>query len=265
MGRVYRERAARGVPGAVVWSHRTDADAAPGTGRVLPDGCMDLVWSGGRLLVAGPDTVAQVVERLPGDCAVGLRFAPGTASGLLGVPAWELRDRRVPLDEVWSGREGRIAAERVAAAAAGTGAARTGVGADPATEAATEAAAGPAAGTAAVLEALVRERAAARGWARDPVGGGVLDGLRRGVGVAGLSVEVALSERQLRRRCLDLFGYGPRTLGRVLRLERALAAARGGEPFARVAAGAGYADQAHLAREVRSLAGVPLRALLAEG
>ena len=240
MGRVYRERAARGVPGAVVWRHRTGADAAPGTGRVLPDGCMDLVWTGGRLLVAGPDTVAQLAERLPGDCAVGLRFASGTASGLLGVAAWELRDRRVPLDEVWSGREGRTAAERVATAAAGTG-------------------------VAAVLEALVRERAAVRGWARDPVGAGVLDGLRRGVGVAGLSVEAALSERQLRRRCLDLFGYGPRTLGRVLRLERALAAARGGEPFARVAAGAGYADQAHLAREVRALAGVPLRVLLAEG
>jgi AraC-like DNA-binding protein len=93
----------------------------------------------------------------------------------------------------------------------------------------------------------------------------VLDGLRRGLAVAGLSVELGLSERQLRRRCLDLFGYGPKVLDRVLRLERALAAARGGEAFARVAAGAGYADQAHLAREVRALAGVPLTELLAGG
>ena len=29
---------------------------------VLPDGCMDLLWSGSRLLVAGPDTVVYVVS-----------------------------------------------------------------------------------------------------------------------------------------------------------------------------------------------------------
>ena len=231
---VYRERAARAVPGAVLWSWRTEGDA--GTGRVLPDGCMDLIWTGGGLLVAGPDTVAQPAERLPGDDTVGLRFAPGTAPAVLGVAAWELRDRRVPLDALWPDAESRAALERVAEAD----------------------------DRAAALEALVRERvAAAGGWTRDPVRGGVLDGLRRGVGVAGISAELSLSERQLRRRCLELFGYGPKTLDRVLRLERALAAARAGEPFARVAAGVGYADQAHLAREVRALAGVPLTELLA--
>ncbi|MHA6761631.1 helix-turn-helix domain-containing protein [Streptacidiphilus sp. PAMC 29251] len=233
---MYRERAARAVPGAVLWSWRTEGDA--GTGRVLPDGCMDLIWTAGKLLVAGPDTVAQVVERVPGEATVGLRFASGTAAPVLGVAAWELRDRRVPLAGLWSGREARVALERVAEADH----------------------------PAAALEALVRERvAAAGGWTRDPVRGGVLDGLRRGVGVAGISAELSLSERQLRRRCLELFGYGPKTLDRVLRLERALAAARGGEPFARVAAGAGYADQAHLAREVRALAGLPLSELLAAG
>ncbi|MFC1410551.1 helix-turn-helix domain-containing protein [Streptacidiphilus sp. N1-12] len=236
---MYRERAARAVPGAVLWSWRTEGDA--GTGRVLPDGCMDLIWTGGGLLVAGPDTVAQPAERLPGDHTVGLRFAPGTAPAVLGVAAWELRDRRVPLGALWPGAEARVALERVAEAD----------------------------DRAAALEALVRQRT--DGPARDPlreavgdpVRRGVLDGLRRGVGVAGLAAELSLSERQLLRRCQELFGYGPKTLHRVLRLERALAAARAGEPFARVAAGAGYADQAHLAREVRALAGVPLTELLA--
>ncbi|MGW5695942.1 helix-turn-helix domain-containing protein, partial [Streptomyces asiaticus] len=69
-------------------------------------------------------------------------------------------------------------------------------------------------------------------------------------------------ERQLHRRSLAAFGYGPKTLGRVLRLNRALDLARTGLPFAEVAATAGYADQAHLARDVRALAGVPLGRLL---
>ncbi len=223
----------------MLWSWQTGPEAGAGTGRVLPDGCMDLVWTGGTLLVAGPDTVAHRVERVPGECSVGLRFAPGTAAPLLGVAAWELRDLRVPLEELWPAA-GRAARERVGAAD------------------------GRADLLAGALEALVRERAAGHGWVRDPVGGGVLDGLRRGLGVAGISAELGLSERQLRRRSMELFGYGPKVLGRVLRLERALAAARGGEAFAAVAAGAGYADQAHLAREVRALAGVPLSALLAE-
>ncbi|MCX4806514.1 hypothetical protein OG594_33675 [Streptomyces sp. NBC_01214] len=58
-----------------------------------------------------------------------------------------------------------------------------------------------------------------------------------------------LRERQLHRRSLDAFGYGPRTPGRILRLRRAPAPARGGLPYADFACVAGYADQAHLARE----------------
>ena len=69
---------------------------------------------------------------------------------------------------------------------------------------------------------------------------------------------VGLSDRQLHRRSLVAFGYGPKVLARILRLQRALALARGGSSFAAAAAEAGYADQAHLAREVRALAGAPL-------
>src|SRR6266508_1352297 len=51
---MYRERPSR-LPGAVVWQ----SDPATGV-RVLPDGCMDLLWNGTDLLVAGPDTTAYV-------------------------------------------------------------------------------------------------------------------------------------------------------------------------------------------------------------
>jgi AraC-like DNA-binding protein len=52
-------------------------------------------------------------------------------------------------------------------------------------------------------------------------------------------------------------GYGPKLLARVLRLQRALRAARAGEELAWAALEAGYADQAHFAHECRALAGVP--------
>ena len=69
---------------------------------------------------------------------------------------------------------------------------------------------------------------------------------------------MGLNERRLHRRCLAAFGYGPKTLARILRMNRAVDLARAGTPFATVAVAAGYADQAHLARDVRALAGVPL-------
>lgn len=86
--------------------------------------------------------------------------------------------------------------------------------------------------------------------------------LLRSSGVASAAWEIGLSSRQLRRRCLDAFGYPPKVLQRVLRFDAALRLAWRGLPFASVAAEAGYADQAHLAREVRSLSGVPLGQLI---
>jgi len=235
---MYRERAALLVPGAVLWTQRAGSGSPA---RVLPDGCMDVIWKDGELLVAGPDTAAFVVSGPVGERYAGLRFAPGTAPALLGVPACELRDRRVPLAQLWPGHRVRVLAERVSEAD------------DPG----------------AALERLIGSGAGglAPGWPGepDPVRDAVVSGLRLGRRVEALARQASLSERQLRRRCLEVFGYGPKTLDRVLRLQRALGPARSGMPFAQVANVAGYADQAHLAREVRALAGVPLRELLAGG
>jgi AraC-like DNA-binding protein len=85
--------------------------------------------------------------------------------------------------------------------------------------------------------------------------------MRAGASVASTAAAVGLTERAMHRRCLVAFGYGPKTLARILRMNRAVALARGGTSFATVAAVAGYADQAHLARDVRALASVPLGTL----
>ena len=76
-----------------------------------------------------------------------------------------------------------------------------------------------------------------------------------------------LSERQLRRRFEAAVGYGPKTFQRIVRFRRWLDRARDGPPERRslvdLAMESGYADQAHLTREVARLAGLPPAALLA--
>lgn len=232
----YREWPAPAALASVVrcgWSFSVEEsaapDAPPASDAVLPDGCMDLIAKDGVLLVAGPDTAPAPTVRRPGSTAVGLRFEPAAAPALLGLPASELRDLRVALSDLW-GREADAIEERVCAA--------------------------PPAERLTVLAALVGERlagaappdrriglAAARLW-QEP-----------GARLAVLGRELALSERQLRRRFVSAVGYGPRTFARIARFQRLLALLRSGEELAAAAAEAGYADQPHMTREAVRLAG----------
>jgi AraC-like DNA-binding protein len=61
----------------------------------------------------------------------------------------------------------------------------------------------------------------------------------------------------LHRRVLGAVGYGPKVLARIVRFRRflALVSRRDAVSLADLAHSAGYADQAHLARECRALAG----------
>src|SRR5262249_12081767 len=74
-----------------------------------------------------------------------------------------------------------------------------------------------------------------------------------------------MSERSLRRRFDENFGYGPKTLERILRYQRyqRFRRASPGTRTAALAVDAGYADQAHLVRESRRLTGLTPRALSA--
>lgn len=221
---MYRERPSR-LAGAVVWARTMEAGAAR---PVLPDGCMDLLWRDGELFVAGPDTHAYVPYAAAGVRYAGVRFAPGAGPAAIGVPAHELRDRRVALAALWPGAEVRRLTERIAQAP------------DPA----------------AALEAV----ALARAEEPDPRMRAVVALLDAGRSVAASAEAVGLGTRALHRRSLDAFGYGPKTLARVLRLQRAVALVQAGVPYAEAALAAGCADQAHLAREMRALAGTTLTA-----
>jgi AraC-like DNA-binding protein len=219
-----------GTLGAVLWARTVGP--APEPARILPDGCMDLIWDGSSLFIAGPDSAARLVHSAADTSYFALRFSGGTGPALLGVPADQVLNQSPDLECLWPSGEARVLAERVAASPV------------------------------AALERWAAERAASR--ATDPLGPRVMAMAAAGAPVATIADQLGLSARQLHRRCLPVFGYGPRRLARVLRLGRAIDEARRGAPLALVAAGCGYADQAHLSREVLALAGTTPTSLLRE-
>ncbi|MEV8505119.1 helix-turn-helix transcriptional regulator [Actinoplanes sp. NPDC051475] len=220
---MYAEWASK-LPHVVAWRSVVPPGRPPT--RVLPDGCLDVIWQDGSVFIAGPDTTAQVVGAPFGSTLFALRFADGVGASVLGVPADELTDRRVPLDDLLPPAEARRLA-----------------GADDPIPA---------------LEAFARRR-----WQTpDRAMVAVAEEARAGVPVGAIAEQCGLSPRHLQRRCRTAFGYGPKTLARIFRLQTAVSLARRGHPFADVSVAAGYADQAHLSRDVKALAGVPLRELI---
>ena len=213
---------------ACVWEHEPAEDQ---TQRVVPDGCVDLIWThAGELVIAGADTGPTHFSLPAGGLTSAIRLRPGAAGALLGVPASEVRDRRVAAAEVWGPQ---ISALEDALADAGP------------------------AKRLRLLARAVAERSAAP----DPL---VAAAARRLVPhrgrVARVAAELGVSERQLHRRTTVAVGYGPKVLARVARLRRLIAATD--EPLASRAFDAGYASQAHMSDEVRRLTGLtPVRFL----
>jgi AraC-like DNA-binding protein len=217
----YTERSSV-VDGTTVWTRVADGSSA----WILPDGCIDVLWDGRELTVAGPDTSAHLTTPHTGTRYVALRFASGVAPSVLGIAADALRDQRPRLVEVIGATDTDQLTESVLAAA------------DPSK----------------ALEQWAGLRLANAGG-RDRTMGRVAALIGEGRSVADVASLVGFSERQLNRRSLASFGYGPKVLARVLRLQRALGWARGGMSLVDASLAAGYADQAHFAHEVRSLTG----------
>jgi AraC-like DNA-binding protein len=218
---------------ACVWEH----DVPPGhEQRIIPDGCVDLVRLDGELVVVGADTGPVVsrsgVTHMP-DRTSGIRLRPGAAGAVLGIPASEVRDLRVPLADVWPD-VGPALADALSAA-------------DPAER------------LDLLARAVLRRKAE-----RD----GLVAAAARRLGVpgsriSGVAQDLGVSERHLHRRTVDAVGYGPKMLGRVARLRRLIGLSTGApSSLAERAAAAGYASQAHMSDEVRRLTGLtPVRFL----
>lgn len=217
--------------------------------RVLPDGCSDIVWIGAEPpIVVGPMTRSALSTIEAGTTVFGLRLRPEAAATVLGVPAGELADRHVPLDELWQRRDveatsGQLWEQHTAA------------------------------GKIAVVQGLFSSRRDVI-LASDPA---VRHAVARLTAVrperfGELARQIGMSERHLRRRFTVAVGYSPKTFQRIVRFQTLLAFAK--RPHAipandrqptelgQLAYRAGYADQAHMTREVGEFAGVTPSMLL---
>jgi hypothetical protein len=82
--------------------------------EIVPDGCMDIIWTGHALQVAGPDTRVVIEDVTSASTLVGVRFAPGVAANWLRTSASALVNERPPLAEFWTASETERLADRMA-------------------------------------------------------------------------------------------------------------------------------------------------------
>jgi len=177
-----------------------------------------------------------------GQRTVTARLQLGVPKAVLGVPASAMAGRIVALEDLW----GYAATRRLCARLAD---ARNTVAA------------------AAILESAIAQRLATAGGlhAHAQLALAAADRLTS-ANVNSVAVDLGVSERHLRRVFRETVGVSPKAFAKLTRFHRALRAAReGAHPgWARIAAAAGYYDQAHLIAEFRAISGVTPRALLDE-
>lgn len=218
-----------------VWNHRIDGERADAGHRVFPDGCVDIVWHDENPpLVVGPMTTGKVVRLPHGTQVTGIRLRPGVAQAWLDVNATELLDQEIALRDLWGPAADRLHDEIRESGylqAPGLALDRKVAHHRPA-----------------VVSVDPRVTFAIEELVANPA-----------LQIETIANETGVGERQLRRLFLDSIGYGPKTLARIFRLQRAVAMfEQAGIPdrsLADIAFMAGYADQAHFTREVQVLAG----------
>ena len=233
--------------GAVIGFFSVTGPSSLGARRLLPDGGADLIFNFNPVqgepdaAAVGVLTAARTVVRRssaghePSELPLlGVAFAPGAAFSWLGVPLNELRDQVIALDQLW-GRDSARLLETLHEAS--TLRARVDQ-----------------------LSSFLSSRrrfssTAAEDWIR--AGVHVIRTRRGRLSMRELCAEIGVGERRLQRSFRERVGLSPKELARIARLHATLARLQRGPPrsWSERAADSGFADQAHMIREFRRLAG----------
>jgi AraC-like DNA-binding protein len=221
--------------------------------RVLPSGAAQLivnlkedrtrVWdperSGGPEVTCGT-VLGGVVSRYrfmdtaEQECVAGVAFRAGGTAAFFAAPAYEMRDRPVPVEALWGRTRAAELRERLLEA-------------------------GGAAARLDVLEQALR--AAWRSAGMHAAAGFALRAFAAGpeaARIVAVAEGAGLSAKRFIERFKSAVGVAPKQYCRILRFQRALAGAEQGVrvDWTRIAAECGYFDQAHFIRDFRSFAGI---------
>ena len=220
-----------------IWILTPNASGGEGFDRVYPDGATDIVVSAGNAAAHGPaPSFRWISSNVP---VVGFRIRRGAARTVLGMSPTELAAGPVSIEALW-GRRGRELEERLAESCASTA-------------------------QVASLGGLVAELVAGTGELDNAVLAAIdRVGHPRSTAMKDLAGEVGVSERQLRRRFENQVGLGIKHYARMMRFQRLLDTIRQSKRslgatspgWAGLACDHGFADQAHLIREVKAFSGL---------
>jgi AraC-like DNA-binding protein len=228
-----------------IWCARGTKQEFDAPEPIVPDGCVEIVFSLGdrfinaetgelqpRELLAGQMT-RPVVALPTGDVdLIGVRFKTGRAGAALRMPMWELQDQLIAASEVINGCNGiaddlrnvspTIRLDHLASALAD------------------RLAPIDVHSINAVDEALA-----------------LLDTTRGSVAIELIAQRIGISRRHLERQFRDHVGLGVKHVARITRIHAALDMLQQHPPMsgAEIAIECGYSDQAHLIRECQQLAG----------
>jgi AraC-like DNA-binding protein len=224
------------------WS-RTETLAphrSPRSHRVLPDGCADIVIAfegtaaSPAAMAVGAMTRPVVFADTTHASYVGVRFRPGVAGTLFGMPACDLTDQRPDLRDVWP----QVDALLDGLAGASDAAART-----------------------KILSAEIARRLLATTSLppNSVVVAAARIAARRGrVSIGTLASQLGLSRQHLARSFAQHVGLSPKMLARIVRARAVVDVVRQTTEvdWVSLALDAGYYDQSHLIADIRELTGL---------
>jgi AraC-like DNA-binding protein len=250
---VYEELASPAVLSgwiAAFWQLRDAEDNDdPGTQRVLPDGCVDILFDFGRWRAGGCNvgmvgpagrlvgtmTRALVVPMSGHTDLFGIRFRPGVIGSLTVCTGRAVQDLSIPLSE--AGIHLSVSDEELYRESSLANRVRC---VSPVLQRHLES---RPSGDSTVLAAI----AAWENAAREEIG--------RLPSVKAVARRVGATERSLERRFGAWAGYRPAQFRRLVRFRAALEVSDAGRrPWAEVAARCGYSDQSHLSRDFSEFA-----------
>jgi AraC-like DNA-binding protein len=214
--------------------------AAPGAvQRVVPDGRPELILNLGqpfeslqnghwqvqpRCFLAGQITGPLLLRAPDFTRILGVRFRPGGAAQLLGMPVQELTDRVVPAGDLGLKSLAELS----------------------------------------TVSDLERALLGLEQGSADPLVDAAAGLLAGGPDVAAVAQMLGVSSRQLERRFKAHVGISPKYFARIRRFQRVFPAMEEDSAgWVDAAADCGYYDQAHLIRDFRAFAGEPPSHLLA--